>query len=244
MINIDDLLDDYLLNEDDDEVIESGDFLDMDIMMPQYSDEERDIVMRHSDRFFGDISWLIRDDQSHLMHVDLRVSMPTPERDYYTITTVGMGAMLMNVPQELADGSFARAELVICLPRDWNLHSQSRKWVWPIKILQNISRIPMLENSWLSIGHIVPMSRSVADNTHLNAFMLLEPQENVPESFKCAMPDGSVVNFYQLIPLYPEEAEFEKMHGFDALVERMADVSHIVDVDRINACAQPSLLMH
>lgn len=238
MIEIDamDMEDTMFLNE-----LEN--FLMPDRAVPTYSSMEREIILNHIDTYFGESSFTIADDEAHLMKVDMQVTRPTAERPFYTIVTVGMGAMLMNVPRSIANGSFSRAELMITLPVDWKLDSNARRWRWPIAFMENISRIPLIENSWFSAGHIIPIRRSISDNTKLSGFILLEPQDSSIQSYKCMMPDGSDVNFYQLIPLYNEEIEFEKRYGFEALLDRMADISHIVDVNRLNSCGEPSSLM-
>ena len=48
------------------------------------------------------------------------------------------------------------------------------------------------------------------------------------------MPNGETVNFYQVIPLYRDEMEYKLEHGADALIEKMAEVSFVVQPERPN----------
>lgn len=237
MNNIDELMetvgiDRTIFLEDLDQILaQDGKYL------PRYTQEQRDAVMAHIEKYFSDgRGFLIEDDCNKLMNVDFFVSEPTENRDFYTIVTVGMGAMLMNVPRMYATMIPSRTELMICLPKEWKLKSRSRRWNWPLKYMENIARIPIIEDSWFALGHIIPVHQNLADNTKQSGFLLLEPQENVPESFKTELGDGTEVSFLQMIPLYEEEMDYESQFGFDALLDRMADVSHIVDPGRLNSC--------
>ncbi|MCI8285608.1 MAG: suppressor of fused domain protein [Firmicutes bacterium] len=208
-----------------------------------YSLEEKETVCQHIRDHFGKMSYMIPAEYDETLTLDLYVIEPDENQDFYTIVTVGMGSMLMNVPREYADGEISRAELMICLPKDWKIEGKGRKWSWPMYFLRQFAKLPILENSWLGVGHVVPIHIPLAENTAQSGFLLLEPQDKPLESFSCRLSDGSNVNFYQLIPLYEEEIKFEYEHGMEALLERMADVNHVVNVERINSCSEGSVLM-
>ena len=55
------------------------------------------------------------------------------------------------------------------------------------------------------------------------------------------MPSGEEVNFYQVIPLYPEEMEYKLEHDADALLEKMAGIRFVVDPTRRNAITRGTL---
>ena len=52
----------------------------------------------------------------------------------------------------------------------------------------------------------------------------------------CRLPNGEEVNFYQVIPLYEEEMNFKIAHNAEALLEKMDEVSPIVDIRRASVC--------
>ena len=43
------------------------------------------------------------------------------------------------------------------------------------------------------------------------------------------MPSGEEVNFYQIIPLYRNELKYKLEHDADALLEKMAGISFVVN---------------
>ena len=51
----------------------------------------------------------------------------------------------------------------------------------------------------------------------------------------CTLPNGEVVNFYQVIPLYRDEMEYKLENDVDALFEKMEDVSFVVNPTRPDA---------
>ena len=73
-----------------------------------------------------------------LLLVHLRVIMkPTPERNYYVLSTFGMGAHRMNVPEELADQKLERAEIIATLPPDWKLGQEGSSSSWALWYILN-----------------------------------------------------------------------------------------------------------
>ena len=89
-----------------------------------YSEEEQTAIEQHIARYFGPNENVFHELISYDIHVDIYIVEPTPERNYYTLVTGGMGARPMNVPEELEDEEVDRAELLITLPPDWNLQSR------------------------------------------------------------------------------------------------------------------------
>ena len=71
-----------------------------------------------------------------------------------------------------------------------------------------------------------------AENTELCASLLTAPQGIEGDDGVCILPNGEEVNFYQVIPLYREELDYKLDHGADALLEKMADVSFVVNPEQ------------
>ena len=52
------------------------------------------------------------------------------------------------------------------------------------------------------------------------------------------MPSGKVINFYEIIPMYPEELQFKMENGADALFEKFEEKGiqyRVVDINRRSA---------
>ena len=55
------------------------------------------------------------------------------------------------------------------------------------------------------------------------------------------MSSGKVVNFYEIIPLYPEELAFKRENGAEALFEKFDEMGisyKVLDINRKNALAE------
>lgn len=202
-----------------------------------YEEAEIDALDAHIQRYFGDYDSVLHEIVSPDIHVDIAVITPTKERDYYTLITMGMGAHRMNVPPELSGYMLERAELVICLPSDWKINDSDEKWYWPLRWLKVMARLPGEHNTWLGFGHTVPNGEPFADNTKLCCMLLSSLVQFAEDAGTCAMPDGSQVIFYQMIPIYQEEVDFKLIHDTDALLERMTkEMLTVIDINRQNVC--------
>ena len=52
----------------------------------------------------------------------------------------------------------------------------------------------------------------------------------------CQLPNGDSVAIYQLVPVYTEEVLFKQANGIIPLLDKMKNVSYIVDTHRENTC--------
>ena len=204
-----------------------------------YTEEEMSAVEQHIKNTFGAFENVFHELVSPDIHVDICVVPPSEGRDYYTLVTMGMGAHRMNVPEELAEYKLERAELAIALPPDWKLDEESLKeerWYWPIGLLKVLARLPIAEDTWLGFGHTMDKQSPFAEGTKLCGALLVGPQDIVWTGGEvCTLPSGEEVNFYQVIPLYRNEIEYKLEHDADALLEKMAGISFVVNPTRQNA---------
>lgn len=181
-----------------------------------YSETEMNALQRHIERNIGKIADVYHERFSEKLHVDVCVVEPTKEKNWYTLVTMGMGAYRMSLPEQLKNHRRPRAELVLRLPASWKIHSFRGKWRWPLSLLADLARYPLLENTFLSAGHTVDMQRRLFRNVGYTGALLI-PTE-LPG---CLLPSMEMTDFYQVIPLYPEELEFKRLMGLDPLMERL-----------------------
>ena len=209
-----------------------------------YTEEEMSAVEQHIKNTFGEFENVFHELVSPDIHVDICVVPPSKERDYYTLVTMGMGAHRMNVPEELAEYKLERAELAIALPPDWKLDEKSLKderWYWPIGLLKVLARLPISNDTWLGFGHTMDKQSPFAEDTKLCAAILTGPQGVEEGGEVYTLPSGEEVNFYQVIPLYHNEMEYKMEHDADALLEKMAGISFVVNPTRQNAITRGTL---
>lgn len=216
---------------------------EMELTPELYTEEQLDAIESHIERYFGSYEKVFHEIFSPDIHVDICIIPPTPERNFLTLVTEGMGAHRMDVPEELADEGLERAELLICLPPDWNMDSEAEKDFWPIRLLKQLARLPIACETWLGWGHSIDHEEPFAENTALSASLLLSPGAFGEDACVCELPDGGEVNFYQVLPIYPEEMELKLEYSTDALLDRMVGaVGHVVEIDRCNVCEDASIM--
>lgn len=209
---------------------------DYDEDVEAYEDDELDAVEEHIKEYYGEFPTVFHEITSRDIVCDIACIPPTEERNYFTLITIGMGAHIMNIPDSLSADENGRAELLICLPPDWKLGESSEEWFWPISLLKDLAKLPINSNSWLGWGHSVDHRNELSSTTKFCASLLLYPEDVPDEAGSCTLPNGDKVNFFEVIPMYREEMNFKINNNTKALLERMKDVKHVVDIGRPNCC--------
>lgn len=204
-----------------------------------YEQEDWDAVEAHMERYFGPCDNVFHEIMSPDIHVDIYIMKPTPQRNYYVLSTFGMGAHRMNVPEELAEKKLERAEIIVTLPPYWKVTESGEEWYWPIRWLKILARLPINEEGWLGWGHTIanPDDAPFAENTKLCGLVLTEPQGFDEDAVCCPLPGGDEVNFYHMIPLTFEEMQFKLAHDAQTLLARFTpEQLAVVDIHRESVC--------
>lgn len=197
-----------------------------------------DAISDHITLHIGEIAFVFHEIVSPLVHIDVHVVGPTPQRDYYTLVTSGMSDRPMSTPDSAHD--FCYAELMLSLPPTWLLSKEAFKDecnYWPIRLLKTAARFPHEHNTWITVGHTMIEEgepTSYAENTAMCSMIVGIPM-NVPEEFwRLDRPSGDTVFFYSVIPIHIEELNYKLKHGSDALFDRLLKrgVSEILDPQR------------
>lgn len=203
-----------------------------------YSEEELAAVESYIVQTFGEYDFVFHEVFSPDIHVDIAIINPTRSRPFYTLVTIGMGAHRMNVPSNLEEKKLDRAEMLICLPSNWEIQNDDEKWYWPMRWLKVMARLPITNDTWLGWGHTVPHEKPFANNTDLSSIMLINPglffmdREQTP----CRLPNGDEVKFYQMVPLFEDELNYKQTHDADKLIALLDEDAIIVDVSRRSVC--------
>ena len=104
-----------------------------------------------------------------------------------------------------------------------------------------LARLPISNDTWLGFGHTMDKQSPFAEDTKLKAAILTGPQGVEEGGEVCTLPSGEEVNFYQVLPLYQNEMEYKMEHDADALLEKMAGISFVVNPTRQNAITRGTL---
>ena len=203
-----------------------------------------DAVTRHIETHIGPPDSVFHELVSDLVHIDIHIVQPRPQRNYYTLVTSGMSEKPMAVPEGAEELRYA--ELAICLPPTWNLEQESFKDeanYWPVRWLKILARFPHEYETWLGEGHTIPTGdppEPYAPNTKLCCMMLASTALAPGEFHTLELTDRNV-HFYSLVPVYREEMDFKLKQGFEPLMERLHKIGgpetfEIIDINRANAC--------
>lgn len=200
----------------------------------RYSPEDLHRVETFLEAHFGTPQQVYHEILSPDLHIDLMVIPPTQAHPFYVISTLGMGAFPMNVPDEQLDTTYQRTEVFLTLPPTWDLENlEDESNYWPLRLLKTIARFPYLNETFLDFGHTVSNEEPFASNTLFNSCMLMAPFNGLQQPALLSQGDG--VFFLQLIPLYPQELTLKLQRGLEALLARFDEkMTHIIDNQRKN----------
>lgn len=208
-------------------------------------------VERHLATHFGEPGNVFHELISHLVHIDLHVVDPGPERDHWTIFTTGMSNLPMTVPGGAEEFRFA--ELVLKLPASWQLDKLKvtptpedlEQWYWPLRWLKILARLPHEYKTWLGFGHTVPNGdppQPFVPGTKLCGFILLPPISVPAEARVAKLSDGRAVHLFAVHALHLEELTLKLTKGTGALLDAFenANISEVLDPGR-PSCVQRKL---
>ncbi len=209
-----------------------------------YSPKDFETVEKFIEDKIGPSNHVFHELVSEDIHVDIHRIQPSDELPFWILVTQGMGAVPMNVPEELKEYNIGRAELMILLPPDWNLESEEEKDYWPIRWLKILAHLPIDEDTWLGSGHTIENEGSFAEEDLFGGIMLVEPAILSPEDNYVTLENGENVQFYQVVPLYREEIDYKLNTDAGALLDKMEASGMpyedfiIVNIHRKNACPE------
>jgi hypothetical protein len=200
-------------------------------------------ISEHVKRHVGPVDWVFHEILSDIVHVDVHVVAPTPERNFRTLVTSGMSERPMHTPRQARH--LAYAEVMLCLPPDWPLTQADfadESNYWPVRWLKMLARLPHQYETWLAVGHTVPNgdpARPFAPNTRLCCALLMEPVLFGLE-FRELELEERTIHFLSFVPIYKEEMDLKLREGYGPLRDRLAEagVTELLDVKRRNTCGQ------
>lgn len=199
-----------------------------------YYPEEKEAVLNYLEENFGEY-YVIKDEDEDFPKVELLVFPPNEERNHYVVSTVGMGHSIMrSMPEELLQEGYGRLELLVALPKDWDIYSTEPEYTWPLEWLKLLAKWPFRSDIWLGWGHTIPNGEPFAKNTKLFCMILLDPVEYAPE-LTLHLESGERISFLQMIPIYEEEMEYKIQNRAEGLIKLFGEnFSNVVNIKRKN----------
>jgi len=211
-------------------------------MQELYDEKDTECLEEYISEKFGKFDSVYHEIMSPDIHVDIVIIEPKDGHDYYTLITMGMGAHKMNVPKDLAEQKLNYAEIVVNLPKDWQVKNDKEEWYWPLRWLKILARLPLENKTWLGFGHTIPNGEPFSDDTKLNCVLLTNTENAQGESAVALLPSGKNINFYTMVPLYEEEVNYKLESDADVLLNKLKekDICYpfILDKNRKNVCVE------
>lgn len=208
-----------------------------------YTEATRQILMHHIVKYFGEPDLFLSERVSPDICVEIAVIEPTPNQNFYTLITLGMGAHKMNVPDDLSDQQLDRAELVMLLDPDWEVPSKEDQYYWPIRLLKTLARQSIEDPEvFLTWGYRWSNGKPFCEETDLNSIILNSLFKAFdPDAQACHLPDGDIINYYFVWPLYEDEYAYLLENGREAFMNAMTYVTPITTNDRDNGVSSEAV---
>jgi hypothetical protein len=184
-------------------------------------------INAHITRHVGEIETVFHEIISDIVHVDVHVVPPTPERNWYTFVTSGMSERPMTVPPESELDEYA--ELVLCLPPTWPVSEEAfqvndEQHYWPIRWLKQLARLPHEYETFFCGGHTIPNGdppEPFHATTKMCCWLILSPVWFDDEFANLKLDDGRNISFLSIIPIYEEEMQMKLNKGTDTLADKL-----------------------
>lgn len=184
---------------------------------------------------------------SDLVHIDVHMVLPTPQRPYNLLITSGMSEAPMSTPEGHTGPRYA--ELYAVLPKDWRPpeigkstgkssadEAATELLYWPIRWLKMLARLPHEYDTFLDEGHTIP-NGDPPEPFHSSvqfSCMMVRKTDWLGEGFQTLRAGSREIHFLQMVPLYPEETNLKLNSGTTDLEQRF-EACKIAPQDFFNA---------
>lgn len=200
-----------------------------------YSPGEFDEVSDFIREKYGNFERVIHEIIPGDIHIDVVIIPPQGDNNHYTLCTIGAGAYNMQIGrdgfnQEIAGYRFQipeQLEYMIMLPSDWPLDKDALKDeenYWPIRLLKQIARFPIVTNDWVCEGHTVEFEEGELFSPKLpySCLMFTEPSSNIADGVDILnLSSGKSLSFMQIVPITREELAIMRSEDNSAMYERL-----------------------
>lgn len=216
---------------------------------PSYTKYEDDIA-EHMNKLSPNSNTIVFHEMvSNLIHIDVHFIKQSEEDGNFNILyTTGMSAMPMTFPKgtkEETKRDLEYAELMMFIPKDWDLGKEfdittdmpyERRW--PIDLLKFLTKYPHEYKTYFTTCHTIPNGAEYehfAENTNLSSVILVPLKDNIS---RIKTKDGSIINMYNVLPLYKEECELKLEKGawyvLDKIIKEYPKNPWLLNIERKN----------
>jgi len=201
----------------------------------------REAIIDYMTARFGEVDKLAMGELLPLvdgMSLSIHVIRPNDANPNLVLFTTGMSDLPLTMPS--GQESRRLGELVMQLPGSWP-HPRTcddEQWLWPVEWLRNLAYLPHCSGE--SYPHPATIISSadppepLGANTKLSCLLLLPDFGPVSEPLQ--FDDVQEIHFYNVVPIYTEERNFEVRYGLEAFLEKFQQLRNplLIDLNRSN----------
>ncbi len=139
------------------------------------------------------------------------------------LVTNGLSDYKMQVPENLEEE--AHVELYFCLPSYWdpNDHDNPQmNWIYPW--IERLAVYVREKQTWFGHGHTMACGAemaSLSETMRENHFFLTRPILLEEALRKIELPDGRIVHFLAIIPIFEDEMDYKQGKGTLKLLKKL-----------------------
>ncbi len=201
----------------------------------------REAIIDYMTARFGEVDKLAMGELLPLvdgMSLSIHVISPNSSNPNLVLFTTGMSDLPLTVPS--GQESRRLGELVLQLPGSWP-HPRTcddEQWLWPIEWLRNLAYLPNSgDQPYPHPATIISSAdppEPLGANTKLSCLLLLPDFGPVSEPLQ--FDDVQEIHFYNVVPIYTEERNFEVRYGLEAFLEKFQQLRNplLIDLNRSN----------
>ena len=198
-------------------------------------------IGNHISNHIGSKSYVLHELVSPVVHVDVHVIEPNQQLPYLTLVTSGMSDLDMNVPKGVSSiEDHKLAEIITFLPADWPIekfglsdeteNSEPIGW-YALRWLKHYARMVHDKKtaiSWYSSSSNGNPPSSIGDETDMVGFLFAPALQLGEHGFFIPTLDGRKIRLLNMIPILPDEVDFVKKRGGEALCDKLNDAENFV----------------
>jgi len=194
---------------------------------PGYGDPQAAAaILAHVRKHIGAVDSVFHEMDGEGISIDIHHVPPRIGRNVHSFVTTGMSDRPMP-----ARSGVRHAELVMCVPADWDMGEralESGGSGWPLELLRALGRLPHEHGVAFDFGLCTDdraLPFGVPGDMGFTS-VLLAPPVTVPDEFWCLdAGNGKVIDFFGVVLLYPEELAFARFDGVVALARKLDSMS-------------------
>lgn len=174
---------------------------------PGLKDQDHDLVRTHIEKNFGSCVKLATS-----CNVEILRCPPHEGHDYQLLVTCGLAGKTLQVPQGYDAGANSHLELALALPADYDFTADKTR-NWEVFLLISLIEHVISSQNFIGFGYFTVQDKPFSQAADYRGAMLTGMGDYPGDAQSVSLSDGTLVHFFQVIPLRPMECAFREGHS-------------------------------